>query len=100
LLLHLEQLPQPPLGPHAYLGGDGQLAIGYAALAVAIQGTDYFPIKVTFLRRVLFLLAATCFLLPMIVWLKIAGAILLALAWGAVPRHCPCLLNFCSRSYV
>ncbi len=60
-------------------------AFGYAALAVAIQGTDFFPVKVTPARRGLFLAAAVCFLFPMIVWLKIAGAVLLALAWGAVP---------------
>ena len=62
-------------------------AIGYAALAVAIQGTDFFPVKVTPVRRCLFLAAAACFLFPMIVWLKIAGAVLLALAWGAMPLY-------------
>ncbi len=62
-------------------------AFGYAALAVAIQGTDFFPVKVTHARRGLFLAAAVCFLFPMIVWLKIAGAVLLALAWGAVPLY-------------
>jgi TRAP transporter 4TM/12TM fusion protein len=62
-------------------------AFGYAALAVAIQGTDFFPVKVTLLRRVLFWVAAICFLLPMIAWLKIAGVILLVLAWGAVPLY-------------
>ena len=60
-------------------------AFGYAALAVAIQGTDFFPVKVTHARRGLFLAAAVCFLFPMIVWLKIAGAVPLAPAWGAVP---------------
>ncbi|TDI61383.1 MAG: hypothetical protein E2O94_00180 [Alphaproteobacteria bacterium] len=57
-------------------------AMGYAALAAAIQGTDFFPVKVTHARRGLFSAAAVCFLFPMIVWLKIAGAVLLALAWG------------------
>ena len=37
--------------------------------------------------RCLFLAAAACFLFPMIVWLKIAGAVLLALAWGAMPLY-------------
>jgi TRAP transporter 4TM/12TM fusion protein len=62
-------------------------AFGYAALAVAIQGTDFFPVKVTPVRRGLFLAAAACFLFPMIVWVKIVGAILLALAWGAMPLY-------------
>ena len=62
-------------------------AIGYAALAVAIQGTDFFPVKVTPVRRGLFLAAAGCFLFPMIVWIKIVGAVLLALAWGTVPLY-------------
>ena len=62
-------------------------AIGYAALAVAIQGTDFFPVKVTPVRRALFLAAAGCFLFPMIVWIKIVGAVLLALAWGTVPLY-------------
>jgi TRAP-type uncharacterized transport system fused permease subunit len=57
-------------------------AFGYAALAAAIQGTDFFPLKVTHARRGLFSAAAVCFLFPMIVWLKITGAVLLALAWG------------------
>ena len=60
-------------------------AFGYAALAAAIQGTDFFPLKVTHARRGLFSAAAVCFLFPMIVWLKIAGAVPLAPAWGAVP---------------
>ena len=63
-------------------------AFGYAALAAATQGTDFFPLKVTHARRGLFSAAAVCFLFPMIVWLKIAGAVLLALAWGAVPLTC------------
>ena len=60
-------------------------AFGYAALAVAIQGTDFFPIEVTPVRRAVFLVAASCFLFPMILWLKIIGAVLLAVVWGAMP---------------
>ncbi len=33
-------------------------------------------------RRVLFLGAAICFLLPMILWLKLLGLALLLVAWG------------------
>ncbi|MDA0999966.1 MAG: TRAP transporter fused permease subunit, partial [bacterium] len=62
-------------------------AFGYAALAVTIQGTDFFPVKVTHVKRGLFLTAAVCFLLPMIVWIKIVGVVLLVLTWGAVPLY-------------
>lgn len=62
-------------------------AIGYAALAVTIQGVDFFPIKVTPVRRGLFFGAAICFLFPMILWLKIIGAVMLALVWGAMPLY-------------
>ena len=58
---------------------------GYAALAVVIQGVDFFPVKVSLPRRGLFLAAAICLLFPMILWLKIAGGVALVLAWGAVP---------------
>ena len=55
---------------------------GYAALAVAIQGADYLAGTVERWRRTVFLAAAICFLLPMIWWLKVAGAALFAAAWG------------------
>ena len=55
---------------------------GYAALAVAIQGADYLAGTVGPWRRLVFLAAAVCFLLPMIWWLKLAGVALLAAAWG------------------
>ncbi len=55
---------------------------GYAALAIAIQGADYLAGTVGPWRRVVFLAAAVCFLLPMIWWLKVAGVVLLAAAWG------------------
>lgn len=64
------------------------VADGTAALAAAIQGTDFFPVKVTHARRGLFSAAAVCFPFPMIVWLKIAGAVLLALAWGPCRYTC------------
>ena len=54
---------------------------GYTSLAIAIQNIEFFAGAITPVRRLLFLAAAVCFLLPMIFWLKIAGAILLVAAW-------------------
>ncbi len=56
--------------------------LGYTALAVAIQGIEFFVGPVALWRRLLFLGAAVCFLLPMILWLKLLGLILLLGAWG------------------
>ena len=47
--------------------------LGYTALAVAIQGIEFFVGPVALWRRALFLGAAVCFLLPMILWLKLIG---------------------------
>ena len=55
---------------------------GYISLAIAIQSTEFFIGAITSLRRLLFLAAAVCLLLPMNPWLKLAGAILLATAWA------------------
>jgi len=56
--------------------------VGYAALAVAIQRTEFVGGAVSQPRRVLFLGAAACFLLPMVLWLKLLGLALLAAAWA------------------
>lgn len=56
--------------------------VGYATLAVAIQGIGFFSGRVTHWRRVLFYGAAACFLLPMVFWIKALGAVLLLLAWA------------------
>ena len=56
--------------------------LGYMALAVAIQGIEFFAGPVSMWRRALFLGAAVCFLLPMILWLKLIGLILLLAAWS------------------
>ena len=56
--------------------------LGYTALAVAIQGTEFFLGAVPLWRRLLFLGAAICFLLPMILWLKLLGLVLLLAAWA------------------
>lgn len=55
---------------------------GYISLAIAIQNTEFFAGAITPLRRLLFLAAAVCLLLPMNPWLKLAGAALLAAAWA------------------
>jgi hypothetical protein len=49
---------------------------------VAIQGIEFFVGPVALWRRLLFLGAAICFLLPMILWLKLLGLVLLLGAWG------------------
>jgi len=56
--------------------------LGYTALAVAIQGIEFFAGPVAPWRRALFLGAAVCFLLPMILWLKLLGLVLLLAAWA------------------
>lgn len=55
--------------------------LGYAALAVAIQGADFLAGTVGPWRRSVFLAAAVCLLLPMIWWLKVAGVALFAAGW-------------------
>ncbi len=52
-------------------------ALGYATLAIAIQGIDYFFGKINYFIRILFLLVTICFLLPLIYWIKILGVIIL-----------------------
>jgi TRAP transporter 4TM/12TM fusion protein len=52
-------------------------ALGYATLAIAIQGIDYFFGKINYCIRILFLLVTICFLLPLIYWIKILGVIIL-----------------------
>jgi TRAP transporter 4TM/12TM fusion protein len=57
-------------------------AVGYAVLAIAIQGAEFVAGIVSPWRRALFFAAAACFLLPMIAWLKLLGVILLLIAWA------------------
>jgi TRAP-type uncharacterized transport system fused permease subunit len=54
--------------------------IGYSALAIAIQKTDFFMGSISRWRQALFLAAAACMLAPLIVWLKVLGVALLAAA--------------------
>jgi TRAP transporter 4TM/12TM fusion protein len=56
--------------------------VGYTALAVGIQRTEFFGGAISQPRRALFLGAAACFLLPMIVWLKLIGLALLVAGWA------------------
>ncbi len=54
--------------------------VGYAALAIAMQQTEFFRGAISRWRQVLFLAAAACMLAPLIVWLKLLGVALLAVA--------------------
>ena len=56
-------------------------AIGYAALAVGIQGRDYFFGTINNFTRLLFFVSSVCFLLPLIYWLKLLGIVILILAY-------------------
>ena len=69
--------------PSAIAGATLSYLLGYAALAVAIQRTDFLAGPVSQAQRVLFLAAAVCLLAPMLLWLKLLGVVLLAVAWGA-----------------
>ena len=55
---------------------------GYAALAIAIQGLDFFGLKLSSHQRILFFLVAACFMLPLIIWIKLLGVVLLAAIWA------------------
>jgi TRAP transporter 4TM/12TM fusion protein len=56
--------------------------LGYMALAMAIQGVEFFVGPITLWRRLMFFGAAACFLLPMVLWLKLVGLVLLLAAWA------------------
>jgi len=56
--------------------------VGYVTLAMAIQGTDFATGQINWLSRTMFFGSAACFLMPMIIWLKIVGLALLVVAWG------------------
>ena len=58
--------------------------IGYATLAVAIQGIDYFFGKINNFVRILFLLVSVCLLFPLIYWLKAVGFVLLIVAYALI----------------
>jgi len=56
--------------------------VGYAALAIAIQGLDFFSVKISLLQRLLFLAVAACFLMPLFFWLKVLGVVLFIATWA------------------
>ena len=58
--------------------------IGYATLAISIQGRDFFFGNISTFVRILFLLTTICFLLPLIYWLKVVGIILLASCYALI----------------
>ena len=55
--------------------------IGYAVLAISIQGVDFFYGKISSLNRLIFFASAVCFLFPVIYWLKILGLILICVSY-------------------
>ena len=61
-------------------------AVGYAALAVGIQKTEFLAGPISQLRRGLFLVAAAFLLFPVLPAIEIAGFALAALAWAPSVR--------------
>lgn len=55
--------------------------VGYAMLAVAIQGVEFLSGRIVLWKRALFLIGAICFLLPMIWWLKAVAAAIALFLW-------------------
>jgi len=55
--------------------------IGYAVLAISIQGVDFFYGKISSFNRLMFFASAVCFLFPVIYWLKILGLILICVSY-------------------
>ena len=55
--------------------------IGYAVLAISVQGVDFFYGKISSFNRLIFFASAVCFLFPVIYWLKILGLILICISY-------------------
>jgi len=55
--------------------------IGYAVLAISVQGVDFFYGKISSFNRLVFFASAVCFLFPVIYWLKILGLILICVSY-------------------
>jgi len=58
--------------------------IGYAVLAISVQGVDFFYGKISSFNRLVFFASAVCFLFPVIYWLKILGLILICVSYFIV----------------
>jgi TRAP-type uncharacterized transport system fused permease subunit len=58
--------------------------VGYATLAISIQGRDFFFGEINSFVRCLFLLTSCCFLFPLIYWLKLVGIILLVSCYALI----------------
>ena len=58
--------------------------IGYAVLAISVQGVDFFYGKISSFNRLIFFTSAVCFLFPVIYWLKILGLILICVSYFIV----------------
>ena len=57
------------------------LLVGFMALAMALQGADFFESNIAKWRSAAFAIVACCLLLPLPKWVNLAGLILLAMAW-------------------
>ncbi len=68
--------------PAAITGAALSYLIGYISLAMAIQGVDFLAGSIPLWRRLMFLGAAVCFLLPMVLLTKLIGAVILLIVWG------------------
>ncbi len=56
--------------------------VGYGALAMGIQKTEFFRGAISQWRRAAFLAAAFCLLFPLLPWIELAGFALVAGAWA------------------
>jgi len=56
--------------------------VGYGALAMGIQKTEFFRGAISQWRRAAFLAAALCLLFPLLPWIELAGFALVAGAWA------------------
>ncbi|MEW6670800.1 MAG: TRAP transporter fused permease subunit [Thermodesulfobacteriota bacterium] len=57
------------------------LLVGFMAFAMALQGADFIEAKIALWRRVVFVIVASCLLLPVPKWGNLLGFVLLAAAW-------------------
>lgn len=57
------------------------LLIGFASLAMALQGADFINSRISVPRRIVFTIATLCLLLPVPRWINLAGLGMLALGW-------------------
>jgi TRAP transporter 4TM/12TM fusion protein len=61
--------------------------VGYLALAMMLQGTEFLSGRIALWQRIVFGVSALCLLFPATWWIDVAGAVLLALAWAPSIRR-------------